>query len=414
MTTDWLVLIFLVPFILVPIVLLCGFAGCGLTVKGTGVFDQVPSNLNATASGTDTINLSWKDNSVSPSVFIVERGPPGPGGAIKNNVNGATFVDHPPNEGTTFFYDVRATAGVDGHPTAPSNTVLVTTFPAAPTNLVATLIGPNQVQLSWNNASATATKFSLEHRLNPTSGWTGIYKGTAKTSPPTPLTPAGTDEYRVFAIVDGYDNNVSKEIPSNSSAVVSGVTSIPITPTPTHIFDSGSGNEAIVTAATQLVVEVWGAGGSGRFAQNIGRGGGGGAYSKKTIPGPFAAGTIAWSVGAGGAAQTNAGNNGKPGGSSTAGGPGQLVNIANVGGGAGGTATTGAGGLAGTGGDTNTAGGAAAAAAGGTAAGPGGGAGGNEAAPGKPPGGGGGSGAANSGDASSGAGANGRVKFTWS
>ena len=231
MIMDWLFLIFLVPLILVPIVLLCGFAGCGLDVVGTGVFDAVPSNLNATAGGTDTINLSWKDNSVAASVFIVERGPPGGSLVpIKTGVKGVTAVDNPSNEGTTFLYDVRATAGVGGVPTAPSNSATVTTFPATPTNLVPTLTGASQVQFSWNNASATATKFSLEHRSSPGSAWTEIYKGTAKTSPASPLTPAGGDEYRVSAIVDGFDNSVAKEVRSIPSAPVAAVTEIPITP----------------------------------------------------------------------------------------------------------------------------------------------------------------------------------------
>jgi hypothetical protein len=125
---------------------------------------------------------------------------------------------------------VRATAGVGGVPTAPSNNATATTFPATPTNLVPTLIGASQVQFSWNNASATATKFSLEHRSSPGSGWTEIYKGTAKTSPASPLTPAGGDEYRVSAIVDGFDNSVAKEVRSIPSAPVAAVTEIPITP----------------------------------------------------------------------------------------------------------------------------------------------------------------------------------------
>jgi hypothetical protein len=324
---DWLILIFLLPLIVAPIVLLCGFSGCGLDVVGTAV-PSAPSNLVATAGGTDSINLNWKDNSTSASDFIIERTAPGgifapiPGiGLIK----GINFVDQPLPPGTTFLYQVKATWG-GSYPTSPSNV-----------------------------ASATTDSVPL---------------------PPPPPPPP--------------------------------VLAVPIV----HTYTSGSGSETIVTAASKLVVEVWGAGGSGRFALNLGKGGGGGAYSKKTLLGPFAAGSISWSVGARGGAQTTAGNNGKPGGSSRAGGPGQLVNIANVGGGAGGTATVGAGGTAGTGGDTNVAGGTATTVAGGTAAGPGGGAGGAKAVPGKPPGGGGGPGVS-PGDASSGAGANGQVKFNW-
>ena len=235
MIMDWLFLIFLVPLILVPIVLLCGFAGCGLDVVGTGVFDAAPSNLNATAGGTDTINLSWKDNSVAASVFIVERGPPGGSLVpIKTGVKGVSLPDQPLNEGTTFLYDVRATAGVGGVPTAPSNTATVTTFPATPTNLAATAVDASHVQLSWTNASVNADLISLEHRSSPGSLWNEIYKGPAKTPPkppPASITPGGNDEFRITAIVkNGFDNNISKEVRSIPSAPVAAVTEIPITP----------------------------------------------------------------------------------------------------------------------------------------------------------------------------------------
>ena len=331
---EWIFLLVVLPLIIVPIVLLCGFAGCGLDVVGSGEA-LPPKNLTATAAGTDKINLSWTPDPASVALdFIIERSlTGGTFNALPGTTKSTTFTDQGLSSGTTFFYRVKSISGGASPGTPPS----------APSNI----------------ASAT----------------------TGGTAPPPPPGGGGPPP-----------------------TVFIGVTN-------TH--DSGSGTETVFTEASKLVVEVWGAGGSGRYAAQVRIGGGGGAYSKKTLLAPFAAGTIAWSVGAGGAAQTNAGNDGNPGGSSKAGGAGQLVNIANVGGGAGGTTNTGTGGAAGTGGDVNTPGGAAVTEKGGTAAGPGGGVGGNQAAAGAAPGGGGGSGSANMGNASSGAGANGRVKFTW-
>jgi hypothetical protein len=257
---DWLFLIFLVPIVLIPIVLLCGFAGCGLDVVGQAAAPLLPpSNLSGVADGTNKIILNWTYNTAGAK-FIVERAPPGGSFApLDSNVSGTNFPDSTVTEGRTFLYQVRAfMPGAGGPPTAPSNTATVTALPATPTNLVPTLIGTSQVQLSWTNASATATKFSLEHRSSPGSAWSEIYKGTAKTSPASPLTPAGGDEYRVSAIVDGFDNSVPKEVRSNPSVPVSAITSIPITPWKTayNIPITIDGNNGGIGWQGQCLVQV--------------------------------------------------------------------------------------------------------------------------------------------------------------
>ena len=70
---EWILLVGLLPLIIVPIVLLCGFAGCGIDVVGSGVV-LPPKNLTATAVGTDKINLSWTPDpgSAAPE-FVIER-----------------------------------------------------------------------------------------------------------------------------------------------------------------------------------------------------------------------------------------------------------------------------------------------------------------------------------------------------
>src|SRR3954469_10935817 len=74
---EWFVLIFLVPLIVVPIVLLCGFAGCGYSGVATGSGPapgvETPSNLHAKATGVDTIELRWQNNTGGPTNFEVER-----------------------------------------------------------------------------------------------------------------------------------------------------------------------------------------------------------------------------------------------------------------------------------------------------------------------------------------------------
>jgi len=194
--------------------------------------------------------------------------------------------------------------------------------------------------------------------------------------------------------------------------------------TDSYTVGGASGNETIRVGCSQLTVSVWGAGGGGsRFVNaNNPRGGGGGAYSAIVVNGPFSAGAIAYSVGTGGVGTGPVNQHGGSGGPSSAGGAGQLVNIANVGGGIYGNSNSpGAGGAAGTGGSTNLSGGNAGVVAfydGGAAAGPGGGAGGHGATsttdpplPGNPPGGGGGASIQAWGNGQPGA--DGTVTFQW-
>src|SRR5215471_6277328 len=70
----------------------------------------------------------------------------------------------------------------------------------------------------------------------------------------------------------------------------------------TSVYVLASGNEPIQTGAAQLVVKVWAGGGGGANRATAGTvgAGGGGSYAKKTIAGPFSAGTIAFTIGAGG------------------------------------------------------------------------------------------------------------------
>jgi hypothetical protein len=62
---DWLILVLVTPLIIVVVVLLYGFVGCGFDAEGSLVDTKplAPSNLTATAIGTDTIELVWQDNS---------------------------------------------------------------------------------------------------------------------------------------------------------------------------------------------------------------------------------------------------------------------------------------------------------------------------------------------------------------
>jgi hypothetical protein len=248
---EWFVLIFLVPVILIPIILLCGFTGCGYSgvASGEGPSVEAPSDLHAKATGVDTIELTWQNNTGGPTNFSVERGLADSFGVDKISDTGATtFADNKQHglvEGRSYRYQIRVSIPSNPLGGAPCPERLVTTFPTTPTNLVANTLDATHVQLSWSNASATATKFIVEQRSSPVSVWNKIYTGFETLLPnstsPAPALTGSEDEFRVTAVVViGYDDNVKKEVESVPSAPISAVTSIQLPPAFNTAYDEGS------------------------------------------------------------------------------------------------------------------------------------------------------------------------------
>jgi hypothetical protein len=259
---EWFVLIFLVPLVILPIVLLCGFAGCGIDTlaTGTGPGVEAPSDLHAKATGVDTIELKWQNNTGGPTNFEIVRAASATSNYSEIGQTGATTLTDNKQleavvnklvdglvEGRTYFYRVRVNIPSNPDGGVPCQEVRTTTFPATPTNLAATALDATHIKLSWNNASATAKKFIVQHRPSPISAWDAkpVYTGPETVLPnstsPAPAITGTEDEFRVTAVVvNGFDDNVPKEVESVPSAPISAVTSIQIPPAFKTAYDEGS------------------------------------------------------------------------------------------------------------------------------------------------------------------------------
>lgn len=124
---EWAILVVLVPLVLVPVVLLLGFAGCEPFGAPSESVDA-PTNLVATAVGEDQIDLAWEHSSMGGVTFIVaEAGPDG----IWND-NAATTTEKALSRknlaaGVTFSYRVRARSST-GTESGTSNAAVARTF----------------------------------------------------------------------------------------------------------------------------------------------------------------------------------------------------------------------------------------------------------------------------------------------
>lgn len=263
---DWLILILGVPAVLVPLVLLFGFAGCGpnaafctedrdcpsgtiCTADGTcvGVPDpgdpppppslSAPENLTAISHDDHSVLLTWTSDEIG-ATFLIERALDGdepqpitiqgtisPTGTTDDN-NSAGLP-----EGVTFVYQVRAQR--DGVPDSdPSDTSSATVLPATPANFGATPAGFG-IDLSWTNSSTVATQFSLERRV-PGGTFTEILPGPGTN---TTFSDTGSDidglsggttyEYHVSAVIDGFEDSSPQVV--KSAAAVASTTTLPFT-----------------------------------------------------------------------------------------------------------------------------------------------------------------------------------------
>lgn len=73
---DWLPLLLLVPLVVIPLVFLGGFGGCGFSAQ-LDAGPPAPSGLMATVAGIDQIDLSWNDNGTGTTHFNIIRTKPG-------------------------------------------------------------------------------------------------------------------------------------------------------------------------------------------------------------------------------------------------------------------------------------------------------------------------------------------------
>jgi Rieske Fe-S protein len=188
----------------------CNQVGCSTySNEATAVTEAVPPatplELDAEASGSTGVALSWTDASDNEALFRVERkrGSFGAWSEVATpDANATGYSDSGLTPNTTYLYRIRACNHVGC--SAYSNQATATTDdvpPAAPSALTATATGSSTVHLTWTDRSNNETEFRVERKEGSGGSWSQIgTKGSNSTSyDDTGLSPLTGYFYRVRA-----------------------------------------------------------------------------------------------------------------------------------------------------------------------------------------------------------------------
>jgi hypothetical protein len=188
-----------------------------------------PSDLVATPVSGERIDLTWTDNSTDETGFRIERKtePSGTFALIATvGANVTKYYNTGLQPGTTYTYRTRAFNGVGDSPNSNEATASTGLPPVAPSDLVATTVDHQQIDLAWTDNSDDETGFKVERKLEPSGAFTLIATLGANVTKyyNTGLQPGTTYSYRVSSYNAAGDSPASNEATATTAAAT--------TPTP--------------------------------------------------------------------------------------------------------------------------------------------------------------------------------------
>jgi len=208
----------------------------------TSVSEPVgPSQLATDPLSSNHIDLSWSDNSSTESGFKIERKAESEATFTHVATVGAdveSYGNTGLSEATTYYYRVTAfnSAGNSDY----SNDVFATTYPAAPSVLLATAASTSQIDLSWTDNSSGESGFKIEKKTGSGGPYTQIatVSPNATTYSDTGVSPLTTYSYRIRAYNAAGDSVYSNEDDATTPAAVTA-------------SESGSSSSCFIAAAGQ-------------------------------------------------------------------------------------------------------------------------------------------------------------------
>ena len=181
-----------------------------------------PTGLTATAVSSSQINLSWSASTGATS-YNVKRATVsgGPYTTVATGVTATNYNNTGLAASTTYYYVVSAvnTSGESPNSSEKSATTQSgVSAPPAPTNLTATVVSSNQINLTWSTSTG-ATSYNVKRATVSGGPYTTIATGvTATNYSNTGLTPSTTYYYVVSAVNSAGESPNSSEKSATTSS----------------------------------------------------------------------------------------------------------------------------------------------------------------------------------------------------
>ncbi len=197
--------------------------------------------MTLAAPTATSVTVTWTNPSAVATDYRVERSTDGVNFSYVGHTGNAsvtTFADTGLTEGTQYYYRVYTISL--NNASNKSSVQSITTLPAAPTGLNATLFSTTEIDLGWTDVAAAATAYAVQQSTNGGANWTTLTSAlaaNATTYNVTGLAEATDYEYRVYAIGAGggsADSNVLTgttlpATPTNLAATANSATSVGLT-----------------------------------------------------------------------------------------------------------------------------------------------------------------------------------------
>ncbi len=201
---------------------------------GSNLGQWTPDGLSASATGIQTVSISWSTASVATG-YTLDRATSssGPWTQVYSG-SGASFADSGLQFGTTYYYEVCFDNGSGKSSFSPS--VSATTLSGIPTGLAATATGSQSISVSWNTVTG-ATSYTLQRATSSSGPWTQVYSGSTASYSNSGLQPGTTYYYEVKSGTS-----------TGSSVYSSSVSALTYPATPTGLTVSATGPQSISTS----------------------------------------------------------------------------------------------------------------------------------------------------------------------